>query len=691
MKKSFLRYSAVFFFAFTAKAQTSFISVEPAQVNPQRHFKTEVVSQNLHAKVNSALINDTLQYFYNKHYYRNVANGTPTSPNTQFYSLFSPYTSMATNISHCGAVFLNSSSLTVNGLEGIVYKNPTSPSANVALKLYLCSVNAGNLPIFPPLDSVTTSVPNTPNGGIWVGGNFTTAVTVTGKFAVLFKNASTNPLDTLRLFINNASTATSTVPINQRFGEGLGVMRINGNFQLTTNTFGTGTDYEFIVAPRVSFTYSAGVSVLTPTICNNSTGSFSNTSSNVSIASNILENRQFNFNKFAAYWGALSNTILPQTQPDSIYNWTFTGSPITGTLNTKNASAIFNINGNQLASLTVKYKISANGGFYFSTTDVATANIFVSSTLAPSLTISGNNSICSGSSTTLTASGNTTFTWTSPASNASSIVVTPLANTVYSVSGGIGACIGSQTILVNVIGLPSLSIAGATAACEGSSLVLTASGASSYTWSNSANTPSISVTTSAAGLQSFTVVGQNGACPGTVTLTQNVNINALPSVSLTVANATLCTKATNGASITVIGSPSGGVYSGNVTSTGVFNPLSAGTFTANYTYTNSNTGCSKKETKILYVTDCTGLNSHILNQNVLVFPNPSANGVLNIINLEGVNTIAIYSMLGDLISSQITQNSEMKIDLTDKANGNYFIKITDANSQSKILKVLNQK
>jgi hypothetical protein len=119
--------------------------------------------------------------------------------------------------------------------------------------------------------------------------------------------------------------------------------------------------------------------------------------------------------------------------------------------------------------------------------------------------------------------------------------------------------------------------------------------------------------------------------------------------------------------------------------------LSAGTFTANYTYTNSNTGCSKKETKILYVTDCTGLNSHILNQNVLVFPNPSANGVLNIINLEGVNTIAIYSMLGDLISSQITQNSEMKIDLTDKANGNYFIKITDANSQSKILKVLNQK
>ena len=125
------------------------------------------------------------------------------------------------------------------------------------VKLYLCNLNALNLPIFPPLDSITTNVPNTPNGGIWVGGNFTTPIVMNGKFAVLFKNASTNPLDTIRLFINNASTPTSTVPIAQRYGEGLGLMRITGNFQITTNTFGTGTDYEYIVAPRVSFAYTS--------------------------------------------------------------------------------------------------------------------------------------------------------------------------------------------------------------------------------------------------------------------------------------------------------------------------------------------------------------------------------------------------------------------------------------------------
>lgn len=480
MKKLLLISSAIF--ALGINAQNTLISVQPAKANPIRKFNPENGISNAQGKVSAASINDTLMYFYNKHYYRNLLTPSNAPANTQFYALYSPYTSSVNNISHCGSVFLNSSSITVNGLEGIVFKNTNSPSANVPLKLYLCNVNAGNLPVFPALDSVTANVPNTPNGGIWVGGNFANPVNVSGKFAVLFRNASTNPADTLRLFINNASTATSTVPLNQRYGEGLGTMRINGNFQLTTNTFGTGTDYEFIVAPRVSFTYSAGATVLTPTICTNSAGSFSNTSSNVWVASNVLENRQFNFNKFYAYWNGVStNSLLPLTQPDSIYNWTFTGSSTTGTVNTKNASAIFNTVGNQLASLTVKYKVSANGGLYFSTPDLATTNIFVSSSLAPSLTISGNSSICSGESTTLTVSGNPTFTWTNPVSNASVVVVTPATSTTYTVSGKNGSCIGYQTILVSVLASPTVAVSGPTAVCVGQSITITASGAGSYT------------------------------------------------------------------------------------------------------------------------------------------------------------------------------------------------------------------
>ena len=686
MKKLHLLLVLCLFISICINAQENILKINTAQVNPVRSSEYLGTTKNLNNKIATASINDTLHYFYNKHYYRNIANGTPTSPNTQFYTLSAPYPG-ALSISHCGSIFLNSSSLTVNGLEGIVYKNTSAPSQNVPVKLYLCNLNALNLPIFPPLDSITTNVPNTPNGGIWVGGNFTTPIVMNGKFAVLFKNASTNPLDTIRLFINNASTPTSTVPIAQRYGEGLGLMRITGNFQITTNTFGTGTDYEYIVAPRVSFAYTSSVTVLTPSICINSNGSFSNTTSNVTIPMNILENRQFNFNKFANVWGALSNSILPQTQPDSIYNWTFSGSN-TGSLTTKNATAFFNIQGIQQASLTVKYKVSANAGFYFSTNDVSSANIFVTATLSPSLTISGTNTICAGGTTTLTASGNPTFTWTIPSSNLPTIIVSPTVNTIYAVSGVNGACVGTQTILVSVFGIPIVSVSGASAACVGNTITLTAAGASSYSWSTSANTASIAITSSISGVQSLTVVGQNANCPGSSFYVQNINFNSLPNVSLSVTNATMCTKATNGATVALIGTPPGGVFSGNVTSLGVFNPLTVGIFTANYSYTNSLTGCSKLATQQLVVTNCTNLNNQILNSNLLIYPIPSIDGMVYLENLDGRNTLEVFSLIGDLVYKQITNSQTEMLNLLNYPSGYYFVKITDSNGKSKAIKII---
>ena len=189
MKKLHLLLVLCLFISICINAQENTLKINTAQVNPVRSSEYLGITKNLNNKIATASINDTLHYFYNKHYYRNIANGTPTSPNTQFYTLSAPYPG-ALSISHCGSIFLNSSSLTVNGLEGIVYKNTSAPSQNVPVKLYLCNLNALNLPIFPPLDSITTNVPNTPNGGIWVGGNFTTPIVMNGKFAVLFKNES---------------------------------------------------------------------------------------------------------------------------------------------------------------------------------------------------------------------------------------------------------------------------------------------------------------------------------------------------------------------------------------------------------------------------------------------------------------------------------------------------------------------
>jgi hypothetical protein len=61
------------------------------------------------------------------------------------------------------------------------------------------------------------------------------------------------------------------------------------------------------------------------------------------------------------------------------------------------------------------------------------------------------STICAGSSTTLTANGVTTYTW-STGSNASSISVSPASTTIYTVSGNLTGCAtqASQTTTVNV-------------------------------------------------------------------------------------------------------------------------------------------------------------------------------------------------------------------------------------------------
>ncbi len=59
-------------------------------------------------------------------------------------------------------------------------------------------------------------------------------------------------------------------------------------------------------------------------------------------------------------------------------------------------------------------------------------------------TISGISSICEGTSATLTAGGATNYTWSTGATTPS-IIITPTANTSYSVLGAVGSCTGTST------------------------------------------------------------------------------------------------------------------------------------------------------------------------------------------------------------------------------------------------------
>jgi hypothetical protein len=87
--------------------------------------------------------------------------------------------------------------------------------------------------------------------------------------------------------------------------------------------------------------------------------------------------------------------------------------------------------------------------------DLATANMNSGSvsvllnTVPPAVRIAGNSIICPGVSTTLTASGATSYTWSTLATT-STISINPTSTTIYTVTGSANGCSAIDTIQVNV-------------------------------------------------------------------------------------------------------------------------------------------------------------------------------------------------------------------------------------------------
>jgi hypothetical protein len=102
----------------------------------------------------------------------------------------------------------------------------------------------------------------------------------------------------------------------------------------------------------------------------------------------------------------------------------------------------------------------------------------------PVCNITGNLTICAGASTTLTASGGTSYSWTGPggftAATAAITVGTAGQYTVVVTSayGCTSTC--NRTVIVNP--LPVCDITGNLTICAGGSTTLTASGGASYAW-----------------------------------------------------------------------------------------------------------------------------------------------------------------------------------------------------------------
>lgn len=138
------------------------------------------------------------------------------------------------------------------------------------------------------------------------------------------------------------------------------------------------------------------------------------------------------------------------------------------------------------------------------------------------VSISGNTVVCAGETVNLTASGANTYTWSTGATG-HLLSLTPANSGSYSVIGGSGACsdITSVTVVVNNLPLVSAS-ADRTLICVGEEAVLTAGGASSYSWTTAQTGAQITVSPLVSTVYTVTGLSSEG-CENKATVSLSID------------------------------------------------------------------------------------------------------------------------------------------------------------------------
>jgi hypothetical protein len=129
--------------------------------------------------------------------------------------------------------------------------------------------------------------------------------------------------------------------------------------------------------------------------------------------------------------------------------------------------------------------------------------------------------------------------------------------------------------------------------------------------------------------------------------------------------------------------------------TAVYTPTASGNVAqvsviGGYT-TASAAGCKSNNATLTFtLLACLGVNDNTGADAVKVFPNPTIAGKTVISNLSGVNSITVFNTLGQVVISTTTSNETETVDISSFPAGNYLVKITDSNNESRTIKLINQ-
>jgi hypothetical protein len=271
------------------------------------------------------------------------------------------------------------------------------------------------------------------------------------------------------------------------------------------------------------------------------------------------------------------------------------------------------------------YTVSATNAQGCVSSAVVTVSV---DTTVPSLTVANTASalagVCPSNTVALTASGATTYTWTGAVPVTNGVAFSPSVSSGYTVSGQNACGVSTAVTSVSVYPAPSITVsASQTSVCSGNTVMLTASGASNYTWTGGisngiAFTPSVTDT--------YSVSASNGTC--TTMASQPVTVVSTPSVPPVASSMTLCT----GKSVTITASGAAGYtwMPGPFNTTSITNTPSA---TTTFTLQRANGSCTNLAlvTITVYNTPTVGTSvsqSTVCSGNSVIFAGTGANTYL---------------------------------------------------------------
>ncbi|MCC6370616.1 MAG: T9SS type A sorting domain-containing protein [Bacteroidia bacterium] len=346
------------------------------------------------------------------------------------------------------------------------------------------------------------------------------------------------------------------------------------------------------------------------------------------------------------------------------------------TLSPVGASSYTYSSGSAVVSPTVTTSYSITGSSA-GCTSTAAAVAVVSVSPLPTVSVSG-GTICEGLSFTLSPSGAASYSYSSGSS-----IVSPTTSSNYTVVGTDNSGCESLPAIVSVMVNPNPTVTvNSGSICSGNSFTLIPSGALTYTISGGSSVVSPTTNTT------YSVNGTDGnGCNSALPAIANVTVNALPVINIMASPSLICVGET--ATLSASGAVSySWAINGAAAASGTSGLVSSPAQTSTYNVTGlSLEGCEGTANFVLNVSDCTGLTEQHHLDGIRLYPNPNAGTFM--IELNSNAKLMVTNELGQNILSQKLSEGINRVDLSAYAKGIYFVRI-NLGDGAKVFKVLVQ-